>query len=37
MSLGRRRSIPNERDLAAFADGSMPAAQRGRVERALSE
>ena len=37
MNLGRRRTIPSERDLAAFADGSMPAAQRGRVERALSE
>jgi hypothetical protein len=37
MNLGRRqRDTPSERDLAAFADGSMPAAQRARVERALS-
>lgn len=31
----RRRNIPSERDLAAFADGSMPAAKRRQVEEAL--
>jgi hypothetical protein len=36
MSLARRCNTPTERDLAAFADGSMPAARRGQVERALS-
>src|SRR5579863_8171564 len=37
MSLGRRRGNPSERELAAFADGSMPAASRGKIERALAE
>jgi hypothetical protein len=37
MSLGRRSGNPSERDLASFADGSMPAAQRGKIERALSD
>jgi hypothetical protein len=35
MSL-HRRNIPSERDLAAFADGSLPAAKRHQVEEALS-
>ena len=33
----RRRYTPTDRDLAAFADGSLPAARRGQVEQALSE
>lgn len=33
----RRRYTPTERDLAAFADGSLPAARRGQVEQAVSE
>lgn len=37
MSLRVRRSGPSERDLAAFADGSLPAVRRGKIERALSE
>ena len=35
MSLGRR-GTPSERELAAFADGSLPASERGRIERELS-
>jgi hypothetical protein len=35
MSL-HRRNTPSERDLAAFADGSLPAAKRHQVEEALS-
>jgi hypothetical protein len=33
----RRQHTPTDRDLAAFADGSLPAARRGQVEQALSE
>lgn len=33
----RRRYTPTERDLAAFADGSLPAARRAQVEQAVSE
>jgi hypothetical protein len=33
----RHRHTPTDRDLAAFADGSLPAARRGEVEQALSE
>ena len=36
MTWGRRSDTPSERDLAAFADGSLPAAQRGQIEQALS-
>ena len=36
MTLGRRRQTPTERDLAAFADGSLPAARRHQVEEALA-
>jgi hypothetical protein len=32
----RRRSNPSERDLAAFADGSLPAARRAEIEEALA-
>src|SRR5690242_17871941 len=33
----RRRYTPTDRDLAAFADGSLPAARRGQVEEAVSD
>ncbi len=33
----RRHHTPTDRDLAAFADGSLPAARRGQVEQALSD
>ena len=32
----RRRNGPSDRDLAAFADGSLPAAKRHQVEQAVS-
>jgi hypothetical protein len=34
--IGRHRDTPSDRDLAAFADGSLPAARRSQVEQALS-
>jgi hypothetical protein len=37
MILGRRGDTPTERDLAAFADGTLPAGRRGQVEQALSD
>src|SRR4051794_4606300 len=33
----RHRHTPTDRDLAAFADGSLSAARRGQVEQALSD
>lgn len=33
----RRRGTPTDRDLAAFADGSLPARRRAEVQRALAE
>lgn len=35
MNFRRRTNRPTERDLAALADGSLPAARRGQVERAV--
>lgn len=32
----RQRQLPTERDLAALADGSLPASRRARVERAVA-
>jgi hypothetical protein len=37
MILGRRHDGPTDRDLAAFADGTLPATRRGEVEQALSD
>jgi hypothetical protein len=37
MMLSRRRDTPTDRDLAAFADGTLPATRHGLVEQALSE
>lgn len=36
MTLHRRHDHPTDRDLTGLADGSLPAARRGRVERALA-
>lgn len=33
----RRRDTPTDRDLAAFADGSLPAARRAQVEEAVAD
>jgi hypothetical protein len=36
MNFRRRTNRPTERDLAAFADGTLPAARRAQVERAVA-